>query len=336
MASNTRRLDSLDVADLKPAYLVHGDDEVKIDAWRKRVRARADSDGPSTTLEILDDGASPAAVVDATTALTLSVGRRYVLAEGAERWKDKDVASVKAALESLPPDTVLVLIGRGKVSRGKGPAPEALAKAVLACGGEVHVCAAPAASRYPAWIAERGKDIDIVVAEDAAQALLERLGPDQQRLMRELEKLACYEPEGGRVDRETVEALTTTDVEAKAYELADALIEQEPERALLLAEDLRDRGADIMHILFALLRQLRQCRRAWAMLDAGKSSQEIQAALRVPPFVARGIVAQAGRADGERLERALGELADLDYAVRGAGNVDPGTALTLTLARAAA
>src|SRR5437867_1831535 len=227
------------MADLKPAYLVHGDDDVKIDAWRKRVRARAKSDGPSTTLEVLDDGASAAAVAEATTALTLSVGRRYVLAEGVERWKDKDVAAVKEALADLPADTVLVLIGRGKVMRGKGPA-------------------------------------------------------------------------------------------------ADALVEREPQRALALAEDLRDRGEETMHILFALLRQLRQCRRAWAMLDAGSSPQEIQSALRVPTFVAKGIVAQAGRADGAHLERALDELAELDYEVRGAGKLDAGTALTLAIARAAA
>ena len=324
------------MADLKPAYLVHGDDDVKIDAWRKRVRARATSDGPSSTLEVLEDGASAAAVAEATTALTLSVGRRYVLAEGIERWKDKDVAAVKEALAGLPADTVLVMIGRGKVMRGKGPAAEALAKAVTAAGGEVHVCAAPRPSSYPKWIAEQAKDLDLVVAEDGAQALVERIGPDQRRLMRELEKIACYEPEGGRVDRATVEALTTTDVEAKVYELADALVEREPQRALALAEDLRDRGEETMHILFGLLRQLRQCRRAWAMLDSGSSSQEIQSALRVPPFVAKGIVAQAGRADGKHLERALDELAQLDYEVRGAGNVDAGTALTLAIARAAA
>jgi DNA polymerase III subunit delta len=324
------------VADLKPAYLVHGDDDVKIDAWRKRLRARAAAEGPSASLDVLDgDGVSGTAVAEATSALTLAVGRRYVLAEGVERWKDKDVAPVKAALADLPADTVLLLVGRGKVMRGKGPAAEALANAVLACGGEVHVCAAPRASGYPRWIADHGKGLDLVVADDAAQALLERIGPDQQRLMRELEKLACYEPDGGRVDRATVEALTTTDVEAKVYELADAVIQREPDRALTLAEDLRDRGEDTMHVLFGLLRQLRQSRRAWAMLDAGKSQQEIASALRVPPFIAKGIVAQAGRADGEHLERALDELAELDYAVRGAGNVDAGTALTLTIARAA-
>jgi DNA polymerase III subunit delta len=331
------------VSDLKPAYLIHGDDDVKLDAWRRRVRARADSEGTAATLELLaGDDSTPAALAAATGALTLSTGRRYLLAAGVERWKEKDLGPLEAALADLPPDTVVVMLGRGKVVKGKGPAPEALAKAVSASGGEVQVCEAPRDRAYPRWIAEHGRDLGLTLTDDAAQALLERASRDEQRkvrpqhLLRELEKLACYAPEDGRVDRDTVEALTVTDVEARAYELAEAVIERERERALAVAEDLRDRGEDIMHILFALLRQLRQCRRAWAMLEAGKSKQEIQSALRMPQFVARQVAARAERANGEQLERALHELAELDYAVRGAGNLDAATALTLALNRAAA
>jgi DNA polymerase III subunit delta len=331
------------VAELKPVYLVHGDDDVKLDAWRRRVRARADAEGAAATLDLLSgDASTPAALAAATAALTLSTGRRYLLADGVERWKEKDLEPLKAALADLPPDTIVVMLGRGKVMKGKGPAPEALVKAVTAARGEVQVCEAPRDRAYPRWIADHGRELGLALTDDAAQALLERAARDDQRkvrpqhLLRELEKLACYAPEDGRVDRDTVEALTVTDVEARAYELAEAVIERERGRALAVAEDLRDRGEDIMHILFALLRQLRQCRRAWAMLEAGKSKQEIQSALRVPQFVARQVAARAERADGEHLERALHELAELDYAVRGGGNLETGTALTLALNRAAA
>ena len=56
-------------------------------------------------------------------ALTLGIGRRYVLADGVEKWKDKDVKVVVEALGALPPDTVVVLLATGKVTRGAGPAP---------------------------------------------------------------------------------------------------------------------------------------------------------------------------------------------------------------------
>jgi len=321
------------MADLKPAYLVHGDDEVKLDSWRVRLRARAAREGSDATLEILaGDQLTPAAFAQATGALTLGLGLRYLLADGVERWKEKELGPVLEAVRALPADTIVLMVGTGKVSRKTGPAPESLAKAVRAIGGEVQVCEAPRANRLPAWVVEQGRELDLIVSEDAAHALVERVGADQRRLVRELEKLACYGPEGGRVDRDAVEALTVSDVEARAYELGDALIDGDRERALLLGEDLRERGAEMMHIVFAILRQLRQARKAAAMLERGASTQELASALRVPPFVAKQIAAQAGRADAARLERALERLADLDYAVRGGTNLDAGTGLTLTLA----
>jgi DNA polymerase-3 subunit delta len=324
------------MADLKPAYLVHGDDEVKLDSWRARLRSRALREGSDATLELLAaERLTPGAFAEATGALTLGLGRRYVLADGVERWKEKELGPVLEALKALPPDTIVLMVGTGKVSRGAGPAPGALAKTVQAIGGEVHVCAAPSHAKLPAWVAEHGRELGLVVTEDAAHALVERVGDDHRRLIRELEKLACYEPESGRVDRDAVEALTVSDIEAQAYELGDALIEADRERALILAEDLRERGAEMMHIIFALLRQLRQARKAAAMLERGASTQELASALRVPPFVAKRIATQARRADAARLEDALERLADLDYAVRGGANVDAGTGLTLTLAGAA-
>ena len=321
------------MADLKPAYLVHGDDEVKLDSWRGRLRARAAREGSDATLDVLaGDELTPGAFAQATGALTLGLGRRYLLADGVERWKEKELSPVVEALKALPPDTVVLMVGTGKVSRKAGPAPESLAKAVRAIGGEVQVCEAPRPARLPAWVVEQGRELNLVVSEDAAHALVERVGADQRRFVRELEKLACYEPEGGRVDREAVEALTVSDIEARAYELGDALIDGDRERALLLAEDLRERGAEMMHIVFALLRQLRQARKAAAMLERGASTQELASALRVPPFVAKQIATRAGRADPARLEQALERLADIDYAVRVGANVDAGTRLTLTLA----
>jgi DNA polymerase III subunit delta len=332
------------MADLKPAYLVHGDDDAKLDSWRQRLRARARDEGPSVSLEVLaGDALTIDGFVEATGALTLSVGRRYVLADGVDRWKEKEVKQAADALKTLPPDTVVVLIAPGKVVRrrgeaSRGPAQDALLKAVTSIGGEAQLCEAPTPSKYPAWTVEQGAERGLVVSDDAAQALVERVGTDenrnvrQRRLVRELEKLVIYAPEGGRVDRETVEAATMSDVEARAYELADAVIEGDRGHALLLAEDLRDRGAEMMHIVFAMLRQLRQARRAAAMLDAGASKQEIASALRVPPFIANQIAARAGRADPAKLERTLDDLAELDYTVRGGTNRDAGTALTLALA----
>jgi DNA polymerase-3 subunit delta len=324
------------VAELKPAYLIWGDDEVRLDAWRGRLRARVAAEGSSAALELLrDERLSGQAVAAAISTLTLSVGQRYVLADGIERWKERDVKETTTALAAVPAGTVVVLIAVGK-------APPGLAKAVEKAGGEVHACEAPKAAAYPAWVSERAHELGLVLDRDAAQALVERVGEDeqrrprQQRMVRELEKLAVFAGGEREIGVQDIDALTASTVDARVYELADAVVERDPDRALRVAEDLRGRGEDIMHILFALLRQLRQCRRAWALVSSGRSLRDVQSELRVPQFVARRIVAQGRRADPEQLERALDVLADLDYAIRGAGQLDADSALTIALTRAAA
>ena len=118
------------MAELKPIYLISGDDDAKIDAWRGRVRARAERELGPGGLEGFDgkvDGAG--AVAGALAAMTFATGTRYLLAEPVEGWKADDVAELEPSLQAMPPDTVLVLIARGK-------APAKLAKAVEKAGGE--------------------------------------------------------------------------------------------------------------------------------------------------------------------------------------------------------
>jgi DNA polymerase-3 subunit delta len=272
------------------------------------------------------------------SAMTLSIGRRWMLVEGVERWKEKDVQLVGDALEGLLPDTMVVLIAAGQVKRDKPPAPAKLIKAVQKCGGEVTTYQAPKSAQYAKWVADRGAELGLAVSREAAQALADRVGEDdkrhlhERRVVRELEKIVVYGPAENRVDVEIVEELTAADAEARTYELADALVDGQAALAASLAEDLRNRGADIMYILFALLRKVRDTRVAWAVLEQGGSTKEVAAALGLPDWKARPVKAKAERADGQRLERLAGALAELDFAVRGGANVDAGTELTLMVA----
>ena len=85
------------VAELKPVYLISGDDDAKIDAWRGRVRARAERELGPGGLEQFDakaDGA--AAVAGALATMTFAEGTRYLLAEPVEGWKADDIADARA------------------------------------------------------------------------------------------------------------------------------------------------------------------------------------------------------------------------------------------------
>ena len=169
------------MADPKPAYLLQGDDEVKIDGWRSRVRQRA-LDDPEATLEVFPDKTPADEIAAALSSMTLAMGRRWMLVEGVERWKDKEVQSVAEALNGLPADTIVVLIATGAIKRDKpGPAPAKLVKAVEKCGGEITTYKAPTASQYAKWTVEQASKVGLSMSVEAGQALADRVGQDDKR-----------------------------------------------------------------------------------------------------------------------------------------------------------
>ena len=59
------------MAALKPAYLISGDDDPKIDAWRTRVRNRAEEEGGPGALELFDAKANVVGSMAAFTVLLI-------------------------------------------------------------------------------------------------------------------------------------------------------------------------------------------------------------------------------------------------------------------------
>lgn len=319
------------MAELKPAYLVCGDDDAKIDAWRARVRRRAEEDRGPGGLEIFDAQSTEAAeVAAALAALTFDTGTRYLLVDDAGAWKAGALAPVESALSTLPADTVLVLIVRGKPSKQ-------LRTAVEMAGGEVREYTAPKPWHLPKWCIERGRELGIELDGEAAKELVAVVGTSQQRLSRELEKLALtlYPAETATVG--DVERFASRDAAPQVYDLADALVAGDLRAMLALAEELAGHGERPGRLLFPIARRLREVHRAAVMLDAGMSEQKVGEALRAPPWLAKKTVARAKKADAAALERALSIFAELEIELRGGGEVqlDEDTAFSLALARAA-
>jgi DNA polymerase-3 subunit delta len=319
------------VADLKPAYLVSGDDDAKIDAWRARVRRRAEEERGPGGLEQFDAGSSePADVVAALTALTFDPGTRYVLVEDAGAWKAAELGPLEAILADMPPDSVLVAIVRGKPLKQ-------LCKAIEKAGGELREYAAPKPWELPKWVAERGRDLGLRVDKEAAKELVGLVGQSQQRLSRELEKIALALHPRTDVNTGDVEALAAGDSAPQVYDLADALVARDLRATLDLAEQLESHGERPGRLIFPVVRRLREVHRAAALLDSGMPEAKVTEALKAPPWLAKKTVARAKKADRAALERAICVFADLEVEMRGGGDarLDDDTAFSLALARAA-
>lgn len=316
------------VADLKPAYLVAGDDDVRIDNWRSRVRERAEREGGTGALERYDARESgPAEVAAAAGMMTLGAERRYLLVDDAGAWRPGDLEPLEQALATPAPDTVVVLVVRGK------PAAR-LRKAVETAGGEVREYSAPKPWKMADWVREQAREQGLDLDREAAGALVATTGKRLPRLVRELEKIACAAHPRVKLTAEEVERLASSEASAGVYELADALVEGERPRTVVLAERLIASEARPGGLLFPLAQRLRDVHRARELLDTGVPEAKAASALSLPPWRAKQVVAQARRADRDALEAKVCALADLELRTRTGEGLDEGTELSLALARA--
>src|ERR1700750_2459882 len=76
----------------KAAYLIHGDAHGRIAERRARLRAMAEAESGVEGVEVFEgDAATPEAIGAALNAMTFAIGRRFLIVDGIERWKDAEV-----------------------------------------------------------------------------------------------------------------------------------------------------------------------------------------------------------------------------------------------------
>jgi DNA polymerase III subunit delta len=324
------------VPSFKPAYLIHGDDHGRIAERRSRLRALAESESGVQGIEVLEgDAATPEAVAQALSAMTFALGRRFVVVEGVERWKEKELEPLEAALANLAPDTTVVFFAR-EDSRAK--APKRLHDAVQKAGGDVSAEDSVKPWELPKWVRARAAEMDVQLEPDAARALVQQVGDRQQRLLRELEKLALGAEPGANIDAATVAELTAASAERKAWSLADALLEGDPAAATGHYLGLRAQGERVPGLLYWMSSRIRLAHEVSKALDAGEPQAQIKRSLRMPSRAADRLIADARRAGTDRLRRAIEQIADLELASRGgaSGGESEDTAALRAIQRIAA
>src|SRR3954452_24475869 len=124
------------VPSFKPAYLISGDDHGRIGERRAKLRELAERESGASGVEVFEgEAAAPDQVANALCAMTFAIGRRFVIVDGVERWKDSEVSELIApALAGIDPDTTIAFFAR---EDGRVKASPKLAEAVKKAGGDV-------------------------------------------------------------------------------------------------------------------------------------------------------------------------------------------------------
>ncbi|HWD10398.1 MAG TPA: hypothetical protein VG366_01050, partial [Solirubrobacteraceae bacterium] len=274
------------MTELKPAYLIHGDDHGAVAERRAGLRALAEGgEGGSSSVELLEgDGATPQGVAAALSTMTLAIGRRVIIVEGVERWRQADVEKQLApAIAQMAPDTTLALFAR---EEARAKAPDALHEAVKRAGGQIVAQMTVKPWELAKWARAQASRVGLELDMAAAKALVAQVGERQQRLLRELEKLALEgDPADGgsrAVGVQDVEGRTAHSAAWRAYGLADALVAGDTHEATLSYLRLREQGERLSGLLYLMAARLRDALAVALRLQAGESKAEVKRSLRMP------------------------------------------------------
>ena len=341
---------------LKPAYLIHGDDHGAIAERRAGLHALAIAQGDAGSVEVLTgEAGTPARVALALSAMTFAIGQRVIVVDGVERWKQAEVEQhLLPALRKLPPDTTLALFAR---EEGRAKAPPAVHAAVKAAKGQIVEQGTVKPWELPKWAREQAARLGLALDQAAAKALVAQVGERQQRLLRELEKLAleladppgpldagaargaegAAAPTGAggaragegasqpiRVSAQQIEARAAHSAERRVFGLADALVGGDAREATLTYLRLRLQGERLGGLAYLMASRLREALAVAVRMQAGESAAEVRRGLRMPTRAAERFVADVARSDPERLRGALGTLADLELDTRGGAELRTG------------
>jgi DNA polymerase III subunit delta len=173
------------------------------------------------------------------------------------------------------------------------------------------------------YIKERGGSL----SPGDARFLIDRVGPNQQLLKQELDKLHIYDPS---ITKATIELLTERTPQSTIFELLDAAFAGQTERAMALYKEQRSLKVEPQAIIAMLAWQLHVL--ALIKTAGPRSADDIAREARINPFVVRKSQGLARNLTLERLKEMIQELLGLDLKLKTV-TIDADEALQLYLLR---
>ena len=300
---------------LLPVYLVSGDDPLLTGEAADAVRARARADGfTEREAHFLERGSDWDDVRASAGNMSLFGSRRLVeirLPSG-----KPGVTGNKALVALLgrsDPDTVFLIL-TPRLDRDAQSAD--WVRAVEQHGAWVQVWPIDV-DRLPGWLRSRCRRLKLEATDEALELLAERTEGNLLAAHQELEKLKLLVPDG-KVTADTILSSVTDSARFDVFQLGEAVLAGDTERALRMIAGLRGEGTEPTLVLWALTKAMRDL---WnGMVNAGgggrpRTWQRQSAALdkglrRAGRLSFPALTVRAGRADRMVKGRLAGDAWD--------------------------
>ncbi len=313
--------------DLEPVYLLTGSDRPKIETALGRLRRRFTEEAAEVVSA--SDTSGEAAVALCNAGSLFGDGRLVIVeevdgrkdSEGRRKggWKAADAEAVTAYLKSPAPDTVLCLVGEDVKKTS------ALGKACAKAGEILEYTVAK--NKLHGWVADQFRQRGARAEPEAVTALVQLVGEDLYALALEVDKLATWAGDEPIGEREVLE-LAAPATDEPTFALTDAWAARDSARALGVSEVMFERSAKARRdtasrLAGALGSHFGRLRSIKKLAADGVRPRDAAGQLRMHPYYAEKVFAQAGGFSTEELRAAVIRLAELDGALKGQSRLAP-------------
>ena len=242
------------MADLLPAYLIVGADELKRDAAVRRLRSHVPADMADFNLDELD-GASleePGQLISSAQTMPFCADFRLVIVNGAGQLAKPVSEAVVSYLADPNPQCVLCLVAEKLAKNTR------LYKAVAKVGPHSVIDCAPLKRwELPPYVVKLAQKRGLSMDNAAAQELVERVGESTVALDNQIATLAQLVGDAGRITPADVEANVAQIAEVSPWAFADAVCERNAPRAMEMLNLMKAPSLVFLHsVLVGRLREL--------------------------------------------------------------------------------
>lgn len=299
------------MADLLPAYLIVGADELKRDAAVRRLRSRVPADMADFNLDELD-GASleePGQLISSAQTIPFCADFRLVIVNGAGELAKPVSEAVVSYLADPNPQCVLCLVAEKLAKNTR------LYKAAAKVGPHSVIDCAPLKRwELPPYVVKLAQKRGLSMDNAAAQELVERVGESTVALDNQIATLAQLVGDADRITLADVEANVAQIAEVSPWAFADAVCERNAPRAMEMLNLMKAPSLVFLHsVLVGRLREL-ICAKS---LDARGAASGLARELGRQSWQVKNHVRWSRAFGEEELVELLGQAAVCERALKG-------------------
>lgn len=315
--------------DVRPFYLLHGDEEYEREAVvASMVKALVPAQTRDFNLDVLR--AERLEVLDffqVYETYPMMAESRLIVLRDAEALGADQCRGLERVLATPVATSRLLVVGGRKVDMRRKFFRE------LSRKGRALEFRPPYDNQVPRWIQRYAKRQGIKMAPEAVQLLSQYVGAKPRELVSELEKLVSFAGVGRPITAVAVEQVAGITRGASVFDLADALGKGQGKLAQELLQKLLNEGEEPTRAVAMVARHFQLLLKAKGLRGQSLPREKMAAELGVAPFFLAGYLEQAQRRSASWLWAGLSALKEADWRLKSQGRRQERLVLDLLVAK---